>query len=78
MAVACLCRPVTKILERCQKWNGVPILSCKIWHGQENNGMADSVSGIAIPAIKGLCGTKKLFMLDRQGVIQIDKKMEEL
>ena len=32
--------PVTKILERGQKWNGVPILSCKIWHGQENNGMA--------------------------------------
>ena len=34
------------------KWNGVPILSCKIWHGQENNGMAMSDCGIA--AIKGL------------------------
>ena len=33
--------PVTKILEPCQKWNGVPILSCKIWHGQENNTMSD-------------------------------------
>ena len=31
--------PVTKILERGQKWNGVPIFPCKIWHGQENNGM---------------------------------------
>ena len=29
-------RPVTKILERGQKWNGVPIFPCKIWHGQEN------------------------------------------
>ena len=34
----------------------VPILSCKIWHGQENNG------NCGIAAIKGL------FMLDRQGV----------
>ena len=37
---------VTKILERCQKWNGVPILSCKIWHGEENNGMASRLQAL--------------------------------
>ena len=38
------------------KGNGVPILSCKIWHGQENNGMAASwtISDCGIAAIKGL------------------------
>ena len=35
---------VTKILEQGQKWNGVPIFSCKIWHGQENNGMTIDVA----------------------------------
>ena len=37
-------RTVMKILEQCQKWNRVPILSCKIWRGQENNGMATTVA----------------------------------
>ena len=37
-----------------QKWNGVPILSCKIWHGQENNGMASRTMSGGIAAIKGL------------------------
>ena len=51
--------PVMKILERGKKWNGVSILSCKIWHGQENNGMASrrmSNCGIAAKTCSCLTG----------------------
>ena len=67
---AALQRHVTKILERGQKWNGVPIFPCKIWHGQENNG-----SGIAASSrtmIEGVHG------LDRQaGGVQMGVVRQE-
>ena len=72
--------PVTKILERGQKWNGVPIFPCKIWHGQENNGMTIKMSNCGIAASSQDIRTmiEAVHVLDRQaGGIQMGVVRQE-
>ena len=70
--------PVTKILERGQKWNGVPIFPCKIWHGQENNGMTIKMSDCGIAASSQDIWTmiKAVHVLDRQagGIVRQENR----
>ena len=68
---------VTKILERGQKWNGVPIFPCKIWHG---HGMTIKMSNCGIAAFSQDIRTmiEAVHVLDRQaGGIQIGVVRQE-
>ena len=66
-----------KILEQGQKWNGVPIFPCKIWHGQENNSMTIKMSVAAsIQDIRTMI--EAVHVLDRRaGGIQMDVVRQE-